>query len=330
MSTGGPARGKLETQPPAASRVTASRAAAWCAGPPSTNGQLNRRSALGIVNIWVDGSTGRRVEAGKAFSADRWYLEEDSGKTAVGVSAVINMLPKPALTSWAAKMAAIFVADNIESVTALARSDRDAAIDLIKGAPWRKSGRAADAGTEVHHYTEKVAQAILDGGKPKGVIPPGMMPFLKQYVRFLTEMEVRPFMLETVVWNENPDYAGRFDLCAYIKGVDGLVIIDTKSGASGVWESAALQQTAYAFAEWYYDEAEQKLKPMPEIVATYGLWLRPEGWALHPLDSTEEEWDEFKRLHGSYMWKMQRSKHVVKPAINEIPLKRKWRGRNAA
>lgn len=240
------------------------------------------------------------------------------------------MMPKPALTNWAAKMAALFVVDNLDSVTALARADRDAAIDLIKGAPWRKSGRAADAGTEVHKYAEMVARAVMEGAKPKGAVPPDVLPYLKQYVRFLKEYKVQPVMLETVIWNNDPAYAGRIDMAATIDGVDGIVIIDTKSGASGVWESAALQQTAYAYAEWYYDEDEQKLKPMPEIVATYALWLRPEGWALQPLESTEEEWEQIKRLHGSYMWKMQRGKKVVKPGINEVPLKRKWKGPNAA
>lgn len=258
-------------------------------------------------------------------------MNEETEELAVGVSACVDMLPKPKLTYWASRMAATFVVDNIDAVTQLAKSDRDAAVDLIKGAPWRKSGRAADAGTEVHKYTEVVARAVADGSKPQAKVPPGVMPFLKQYVRFLEECQVKPVLMESVVWQPPRDgleygYAGRFDLLAQIYGRDDYVIIDTKTGASGIFESAALQQTAYRWAESYYDEDTKQFKPMPKVTETYGLWLRPEGWALQPLSSDVDEWEQFQRLHASYLWKMRRAKKVVLPAINEVPLKRQWRG----
>lgn len=283
---------------------------------------------MAIVNVWVNGETGRRVEPPRG---DRWYMNEATEELAVGVSACVDMLPKPKLPGWASRMAATFVVDNIDSVAALAKNDRDAALDLIKGAPWRKSGRAADAGTEVHTYTETVARAVAAGTKPQAKITPGVMPFLKQYVRFLTECQVKPVLMEAVVWNPPSGkleygYAGRFDLLAQIYGRDEYVIIDTKTGASGIYESAALQQTAYRYAESYYDEATDTFKPMPKVSATYGLWLRPEGWALQPLLSEQDEWEQFQRLHASYLWKMRRGKKAVQPAINENPLKRQWRG----
>jgi hypothetical protein len=154
-----------------------------------------------------------------------------------------------------------------------------------------------------------------------------MMPYLKNYVRFLREFDVEPVMLENVVWEENEvGYAGRFDMVCRLRNIsDELVIVDTKSGASGVWESVSLQQTAYAYAPLYWDEETDTMKEMPKISATYALWLRPEGFALIPVDSTDAEWEQFKRLRGSLEWKLKRGKKVVRPAINKYPIKRKPR-----
>lgn len=268
---------------------------------------------MALVHVWVEG--------------DRWYLDEATGRKAPGVSAIKDFMPKPGLTKWAAKMAALFVVDNIDAVQSLTKRDRDAAYELIKEAPWRKSGKAADKGTDVHHYAEKVARAVMEGAKPKGAIPPGMKPFLVQYVKFLQEFDVEPVMLETAVWNDDPEYIGRFDMLCRLRTIsDDLVLVDTKSGESGIWESTALQQTAYAYAKNYYDEDTETLKPMPEVVDAYGLWLRPEGFALQPLSTGEEEWEQFKRLHASYMWKLHRGKKVVGRAINKNPIRRKWQG----
>jgi hypothetical protein len=257
---------------------------------------------------------------------DRWYLDEDTKEKVPGVSAIVDMMPKPALTSWAARMAALFVVDNIDTVAALAKSDRDAAIDLIKRSPWRKSGKAAGDGTDVHEFAEIVARAIMKGVKPEGWLPKGMKRYLRNYVRFLKEFDVEPVMLETVVWNKTVGYAGRIDLMGRLRAISNdLVIVDTKSGQSGIWDSAALQQTGYVHAEYYVDDETGEFIDMPKVAGAYGLWLRPNGWALQPLETGEEEWQQFQRLRLSYEWKRTRSKKVVGRAINNNPLKRERR-----
>ncbi len=268
------------------------------------------------------------VPKAKTFTryGDRWYRDED-GATAPGVSSIVNMLPKPALTPWAARMAAEFAVKNIEAVYNLAKVDSEAAVALVKGAPWRSSGRAADAGTEVHHYTELIGRAMLAGEKPQFSAPSDVMPFLRQFARYVAEFKVEPVMLETTVWHDEPgqEYSGTFDFLGKLPTLhgDGLVIVDTKTGASGIWSSSAIQQTAYRYARQYIDPDTGKKKDMPEVVATYGLWLRPEGFALIPLASTQEELDEWRRLRGSYGWKISREKKVVGAAVNRVPLKRK-------
>jgi hypothetical protein len=239
------------------------------------------------------------------------------------------MMPKNALTPWASRLAAEYAVGHMEEVAELL-SERDGeklAIERIKGASSRYSSKAASEGTLVHHYAEEVARAVMNNTKPKAdAMPPGMLPYLKSYVRFLKEFDVEPVMLERAVWNDEVGYAGRFDMVAKLRTIDdSLCMIDTKSGASGVWESVALQQTAYVRAERVYDDIAQTFSPMPEIKAAYALWLRPEGFALIPVDTMASEWEQFKRLRGSLEWKLKRAKKVIRPAINKSPIKRQRR-----
>lgn len=260
-------------------------------------------------------------------SGDRYYVLRD-GSRAPGVSAILNMLPKPALPGWAAREAASFAVANIDVVAALARTDVKAAVDLVKGAPWRKSGKAADAGTEVHGLAETLMQDRIEGRKSTFRVPQGTMEFLRNFARFATEFDVIPQMVETTVWDDDVDYAGTLD-GFYTLTVDGQeldAIVDIKTGASGVWPEAALQQTAYARAKWYIDPLTGTRLPMPKADAAFALWLRPEGWALVPLTIDDENWEQFKRLRESYEWKRTREKHAVGKAINKQPLKRQWKG----
>lgn len=267
------------------------------------------------------------VFRGTGTDIERWYRNNNTGTEVPGVSAIVDMMPKKALTPWAAKLAAEYAVDNINEVNGLLseKDGRVKAIDKIKNASSRFASHAAQEGTAVHHYAETVAIAVKENTKPKADrMPPGIMPYLKNYVRFLKEFDVEPVMLETVVWNETIGYAGRIDMACRLRTISNdLVIVDTKSGASGVWDSVSLQQTAYRYAESWWDEENDKFLPMPEIAGAYALWLRPEGYALIPVDTTLSELEQLQRLRGSLEWKRTRAKKVVRPAINQSPIKRK-------
>ena len=272
------------------------------------------------------------VFKGKKPDQQRWYKNTETGVEVPGVSGIVDMMPKNALTPWAARLAAEYVVGNMDEVREIIGSDSKEgerrAIDWIKGASSRYSDKAAREGTSVHHYTEEIARAVMNKTKPKAErMPEGMTPYLKSYVRFLKEFDVEPVMLEETVWDDEVGYAGRFDMACRLRAISNdLVIVDTKSGASGVWESVSLQQTAYVYAPKWYDNMTQSFKDMPETGAAYALWLRPEGFALIPVDTTDAEWEQFKRLRGSLEWKLKRGPRVIKPAINKYPIKRqrKW------
>ncbi len=261
-------------------------------------------------------------------AGDRWYIDPGTGDKVPGVSAILNMMPKPALVNWAAREAASFAVENIDVVAALARTDRKAAVDLVKGAPWRKSGKAADSGTEVHGLAEQLMLDRIAKRKSDFRVPQGTMTFLRNFARFATEFDVIPQLIETTVWDDEIGYAGTFD-GLYRLTLDGAeidAIVDIKTGASGVWPEASLQQTAYARAKWFLDPATGVKTPMPQVDAAFGLWLRPEGWALIPLTIDDANWRQFIRLRESYEWKRTREKHAVGKAVNSNPLVRKWKG----
>jgi hypothetical protein len=276
---------------------------------------LNERDALTVPKVQTIYVAG-----------DRWYVNKEGDKRP-GVSAILNMMPKPALPGWAAREAAHFAVANIEVVKALAATDRKAAVDLIKGAPWRKSGKAADDGTLVHGLAETLMRDRIENRKSSFAVPQGTMDFLRNFARFTTEFNAIPKLIETTVWDDEHDYAGTLDGVYTLSIGDEQLdaIVDIKTGASGVWPEASLQQTAYKNAKWYID-ADGELQPMPHTDAAFALWLRPEGWALIPLTTDDATWEQFLTLRASYEWKRTREKFAVGKAVNKTPLKKQWKG----
>ena len=66
----------------------------------------------------------------------RFYVDRETGERVPGVTSIVDMIPKPFLQFWAAKLVAEWTADNIGSfVHMLIDGQREAAIDPAKSAP---------------------------------------------------------------------------------------------------------------------------------------------------------------------------------------------------
>jgi hypothetical protein len=261
----------------------------------------------------------------KYVKGDRWYIHSASGNQVPGVSAIKEMLPSSALSGWFKKFTAEYCVDHIEEVRALAAKDREGAIGLVKGATDRHSKAAASKGTDIHTLSEQLMRDKMAGVKSTFRATKDEMRYLRNLARFIQEFDVVPEMLETTVWSQEHDYAGTFDFMGYLKGYDGLSIVDYKSGQSGVYPEAGIQQTGYKWADSYIDE-DGNFVPMPKVERAFGLWLRPDGWALYPLRTDELMWEHFLHLRASYRFKVEVSPTVVGKPVNENPLKKKWRG----
>ena len=67
-----------------------------------------------------------------SIAGDRWYIDPLTGDKVPGVSSVKDTLAKPGLLYGAVKVAANYAVDNVDTIKALALTDRDAAVDLVK------------------------------------------------------------------------------------------------------------------------------------------------------------------------------------------------------
>ena len=261
----------------------------------------------------------------KYVKGDRWYVHTGSGDQVPGVSAIKNMYPNDALGGWYKKATAQYCVEHISEIQVLASKDKAGAVALVKGHTERYSRSAADMGTNVHTLCEQLMRDIMAGVKPTFRVTKEEMKYLRNFARFIKEFEVEPVMLETTVWSQTHDYAGTFDLLCRLKGYPGLSIVDYKSGQSGVYPDAGIQQTGYVWADSYIDD-DGKFQDMPDVERAFGLWLRPDGWALYPLRTDEVMWEQFLRLRESYRYKTTIESTVVSKPVNTNPLKKKWRG----
>jgi hypothetical protein len=139
------------------------------------------------------------------------------------ITNITGMKDKPALKNWAAKQAAIFAVENIDTLTSLAKNDPKAAIDLVKGAPWRSSATAATRGDAVHDWVDEFIKARLRGDdeftpepgdfESAGSTARGMW---KQFLAFDRKYQPKYLASEYTVWSEKHLYAGTGDFIAEI------------------------------------------------------------------------------------------------------------------
>src|SRR5690606_33358057 len=101
-------------------------------------------------------------------SGARFYVHPDDGLKAPGVTSIIDMLPKAHLRYWVARtVAAEAVANLGEVVNIVLRGGAEGAIDFLRRAPDREASQAAEIGSTVHAYFERLAQ-----GEPVGRVHP--------------------------------------------------------------------------------------------------------------------------------------------------------------
>jgi hypothetical protein len=211
----------------------------------------------------------------KRIATGRGHTYKLDGQKVDGVTTIISDgVPKPALPNWAAREVATFAADNLDTLTTL---DRDAAIDLLKGAPWRDRDRAARRGTEVHGLAER----LIHGEEIE--VPEELTGHVDAYLDFLDHWNPTAEHVELVVVNRRYRYMGTLDLIATLN--DGQRwLLDIKTTRSGVFGEVALQLAAYRNAEICLDPNGDE-QPMPEVDATGVIWVRADGYDLVPVDT---------------------------------------------
>lgn len=237
----------------------------------------------------------------------RFYIRPEDGHKAPGVTSIVGMLPKSFLTYWAAKLTAETAVDNLTAITALAESDRDGAVDYLKGAHTRYTRSRAKIGTDAHDMFERMIR-----GEDVRRVGMDLEPYRAHFAEFLDRVQPRLISAEDVMWSDTHDYAGSSDAILEMEDDDGtpvIVMADWKTSKSA-YPDVALQLSAYAHADRIIT-ADGESRPMTEIEAGAVLHITPQRWELIPVRIDQPVFDYFLALRQVFDWDREMSKGVL-------------------
>lgn len=176
-------------------------------------------------------------------------------------------IPKPALAPWNAKMVATFAVEHKDEWVTL---PNDAAIDLLKRAPYRTTDNAARAGSLVHNVIEAHTKG-LDPVMPKDK---GLKKQAEAVLGFMRDFNVKPRFIEVTCFSREHEYAGTTDMFGTVtipKGVignarpiKGEAVIDYKTGKR-IYDEQPVQLRAYAGADFLAMHDDPKEYAVPKV-----------------------------------------------------------------
>lgn len=238
----------------------------------------------------------------------RFYQHPRSHAQVPSITNVIGMKDKPALKWWAAKQAAIFAAQNLDTLAKLTEAER---IDLIKGAPFRSTTTSSERGDVVHDWID---QFIKSGTKIEAYIPEGYneasrtaQNMWKSFQAFTQKYQPKFIASEFTVWSDKHQYAGTGDFICQISGAT--IYADTKTG-NGVYPEVGMQISALANADYMFD-ANGEPKKLPKCDRGAVLHVRPRFSRLHPLSDLDECFKAFLGLRACFEWDCVTSDSVI-------------------
>lgn len=238
--------------------------------------------------------------------ASRFYINPADAQVKVpGVTTVVDQLPKPYLTYWAAREAAEAAVTNWDIVSQLVKRDPAGATDYLKSAHRRTSRSAADLGSAAHEYFERLARG--EAINPRHVHA-DVRPHVRWFSEFLEQVQPEFLHLEETVWSDEHQYAGSFDAIARVDGE--LVVLDWKTSKS-VYDSVALQLSAYRYANRIILAADGESVDVPALAGGAVLHVRPEGWQLVPVACGEDVFGAFLSLRRIFDWESTGKRGVV-------------------
>lgn len=195
------------------------------------------------------------------------------GRKLPGVTTILsNGMAKPALIAWGMKATSQYAIDHWDELAEMPVSKR---LEVLKGSAYADRDAAANRGTEVHAYAERLI-------KGEEVDPPDeIRGHVESYVRFLDEWEPEPVLVEASVANLRVGYAGSLDMVVKIPSLYGndLVIADIKTSRSGIFGEVAFQLAAYAQAEVCVVGGQEM--PMPTVQRALAIHVRADGYDLY-------------------------------------------------
>lgn len=198
------------------------------------------------------------------------------GQKVPGVTAVIDVLDKPALRNWYAEQAAKRAVDEWDRLQTMSVSER---LEFIRYGARDKVQAAALRGTQIHDLGDKLARGE-DVDVPDEHVGP-----VEAYARFLDKWAIETIASETPCANLTAGYAGTTDLWCRIGVRDNAVaLIDVKTGR-GIYDEVGLQLAAYRFTEVIQPEKGVEI-PTPTVDLVYVAHVLPDDVRMVPVRAT--------------------------------------------
>lgn len=241
----------------------------------------------------------------------RFYVNPVTQDKVPGVTSILSMLPKPFLQHWAAKVVAEFAVDNFGAYSALVMNgQRQAAIDVLKGAPRRYTSERADIGSEVHDIYDRLSR-----GEQVGRVSADAEPYIRHFDQFVKDFDPKFLMNEETVFSDAHRYAGSFDWIAEIGGE--IVVGDWKTTKS-TYPEVALQLSAYRHAD-YVQRPDGERAPLPKVTGGAVFHVSPDHYELIPARCDEQVFEVFLALRNVvFEWDKELSKQVLGKALAPI------------
>jgi hypothetical protein len=202
---------------------------------------------------------------------DRWgrYLVTTPDGKQRGYTRVTTIAKAPddeaALKSWANRMVitGLIQRSDLLAQASTKLDDKNALNKIAEEAITAGGGsHRANLGTALHSLTE-----LIDLGKKPAILP-GLQADLDAYVSTLQKygVHIMPNYIESVVINDDSEYAGTLDRIVEVNG--RMYIADLKTGTDLTysWRAISIQLAAYADAQhiYNYQTAERTSLPMIE------------------------------------------------------------------
>jgi hypothetical protein len=219
----------------------------------------------------------------------RHYRRPGSDDLVPSVTNIIGVLDKPGIPRWAAKVVAEQAWKLRHSLDGLGQ---DEAVDVLKGSPWRSSGRSADRGTSVHAYLEAHAN---------GHTPPELSGEAARFRAAADEFLdlFQPEFVETEFTVFGDGYAGTADFLAV---VDGRMLVGDYKTSKRLYPEVALQLAAIRHAEVVV-RPDGTSVPMPDTDGALGVLLTPKGCEVREVDAGAGTFGAFLACRDAWLWR---------------------------
>jgi len=219
----------------------------------------------------------------------RHYTHPVDGQDVPSITNVIGVLSKDALPRWAAKMVAEQAWKMRHSLDGLGE---DEAVDVLKGSPWRNSGRAANRGTSVHDYLEAAAN-----GDPLPTLEGDAARYQKAADEFLSKWEPTFHRTECTVFGDG--YAGTAD---FIATIGGRFLLGDYKTSKALYPEIALQLAAIRYADSMV-AVDGDIELTPIYDGCVGVLLTPDGVQVREIDAGPDAYKAFMACLEAWRWR---------------------------